>query len=148
MRPSNLRLTIVGRTPTLLVVRTFSSATRVLGDLETQVMELLWEESPLSVRTACERLRGDHAYTTIMTTMDRLHKKRLLRRQKDRNAFIYEPAMDRAEYQKRVVEAALTPLLEQGAAPVLAAFVEVAADLDEDNLAALEKLIASHRRRK
>lgn len=127
---------------------TFSKAARVLGDLETRIMELLWEESPLSVRTACERLRGDHAYTTIMTTMDRLHKKRLLRREKDGNAFIYEPAMDRAEYQKRVVEAALTPLLEQGAAPVLAAFVEVAADLDEDNLAHLERLIASHKRRK
>ncbi len=129
-------------------MRTFSKAARVLGELETQIMELLWTEAPLSVRAACERLRGGHAYTTIMTTMDRLHKKRLLRRTKDGNAFIYEPAMDRAEYQKRVVEAALTPLLEQGAAPVLAAFVEVAADLDHDNLAALEKLIADHKRRK
>jgi predicted transcriptional regulator len=129
-------------------VRTFSTATRVLGDLEERVMELLWEEHPLSVRAACERLRSDHAYTTIMTTMDRLFKKRLLRRKKDGNAFIYEPAMDRAEYQKRVVEAALAPLLEPGAAPVLAAFVEVAADLDEKHLAQLERLIASHRRRK
>ena len=129
-------------------MRTFSKAARVLGELETRIMELLWTDSPMSVRTTCERLRGDHAYTTIMTTMDRLHKKRLLRRTKDGNAFIYEPAMDRAEYQKRVVEAALTPLLEQGAAPVLAAFVAVAADLDEDNLAALERLIASHKRRK
>ena len=73
---------------------------------------------------------------------------RLLRRRKDGNAFLYEPAMDHAEYQKRVVEAALTPLLEQGASPVLAAFVEIAADLDESHLAELEKLIASHRRRK
>lgn len=129
-------------------MRTFSQASRVLGDLETRIMELLWDEAPLSVRTACERLDGDHAYTTIMTTMDRLYKKRLLRRKKDGNAFIYEPAMDRAEYQKRVVEAALTPLLEQGAAPVLAAFVEVAADLDKNNLAHLERLIASHKRRK
>ncbi|MBA3396788.1 MAG: BlaI/MecI/CopY family transcriptional regulator [Deltaproteobacteria bacterium] len=127
---------------------TFSKAGRVLGELETRVMDLLWEEHPVSVRTACERLRGDHAYTTIMTTMDRLHKKRLLRRKKDGNAFIYEPAMDRSEYQRRVVEAALSPLLEQGAAPVLAAFVEVAADLDEKHLAQLERLIASHRRRK
>jgi predicted transcriptional regulator len=111
-------------------------------------MELLWDEHPLSVRAACKRLRGDHAYTTIMTTMDRLQKKRLLRRKKDGNAFIYEPAMDRAEYQKRVVEAALTPLLEQGAAPVLAAFVAVAADVDAKNLAQLERLIASHKRRK
>jgi predicted transcriptional regulator len=111
-------------------------------------MELLWDEHPLSVRTVCSRLRSDHAYTTIMTTMDRLYKKRLLRRKKDGNAFIYEPAMDRAEYQRRVVEAALTPLLEQGAAPVLAAFVEVAADLDEKHLLQLERLIASYRRRK
>lgn len=111
-------------------------------------MEVVWGEHPISVRVACERLGGDHAYTTIMTTMDRLHKKRLLRRRKDGNAFMYEPAMDRAEYQKRVVEAALTPLLTQSAAPVLAAFVEVAADLDEAHLAELEKLIASHRRRK
>jgi predicted transcriptional regulator len=131
-----------------LFVRTFSAAARVLGALETRVMDLLWEESPLSVRVACERLGGEHAYTTIMTTMDRLQKKRLLRRTKDGNAFIYEPAMSRTEYQRRVVEAALTPLLEQGAAPVLAAFVEVAADLDERHLAQLEKLIASHKRRK
>lgn len=129
-------------------MRTFSNAARVLGELEMRVMELLWGEHPLSVRTACERLRGDHAYTTIMTTMDRLHKKRLLRRRKDGNAFLYEPAMDRDEYQKRIVEAALTPLLEQSAAPVLAAFVEVAADLDEENLAKLEQLIADHKRRK
>lgn len=129
-------------------MRTFSKATRVLGELETRVMELLWEVHPLSVRTACARLGSAHAYTTIMTTMDRLHKKRLLRRKKDGNAFLYEPAMDRPEYQRRVVEAALTPLLEQGAAPVLAAFVEVAADLDEKHLAQLERLIASHRRRK
>ncbi len=129
-------------------MRTFSAATRVLGELETRVMELLWEVHPISVRTACERLGSAHAYTTIMTTMDRLHKKRLLRRKKDGNAFLYEPAMDRSEYQRRVVEAALTPLLEQGAAPVLAAFVEVAADLDEKHLAQLERLIASHRRRK
>lgn len=111
-------------------------------------MDLLWSEHPISVRTACDRLRGGHAYTTIMTTMDRLHKKRLLRRRKDGNAFLYEPAMDRAEYQRRVVEAALTPLLAQGATPVLAAFVEVAADLDEAHLAQIERLIASHRRRK
>jgi len=126
----------------------FSKASRVLGELETRVMDVLWQEHPVSVRTVCDRIGGTLAYTTIMTTLDRLHKKRLLRRHKDGNAFLYEPAMDRAEYQRRVVEAALTPLMEQGAAPVLAAFVEVAADLDEANLAHLERLIASHRRRK
>jgi predicted transcriptional regulator len=129
-------------------VSTFSKAARVLGDLETRLMEALWLDSPLSVRAVSERVGDGLAYTTIMTTLDRLHKKRLLRRRKDGNAFLYEPAMDRAEYQRRVVEAALTPLMAHGAVPVLAAFVEVAADFDEGNLAQLEKLIASHRKRK
>ena len=111
-------------------------------------MELVWSEHPISVRAACERIGGAYAYTTIMTTMDRLHTKRLLRRRKDGTAFLYEPAMSRGEYQKRVLEAALAPLLEQGAAPVLAAFVEVAAGADEAHLAQLARLIAEYRRRR
>lgn len=127
-------------------MRSFEGASRVLGELEERLMEILWEHHPLAVRDVCRRL-GRHklAYTTVMTTLDRLHKKGLLARHKEGNAFVYQPAMDRAEYQRRIVEATLTPLLEQGSRSVLAAFVDVAADIDEDNLARLEALIAEHR---
>lgn len=129
-------------------MRSFDNAPRVLGELEERLMEVLWDEHPLAVRAVCDRLHGKLAYTTVMTTLDRLHKKRMLRREKQGNAFVYAPAMDRPEYRRRVIEAAVAPLLEAGAGPVLAAFVDVAAELDEDNLARLEKLIAAHRRRK
>ncbi len=122
---------------------------RALGELEERLMAIVWEESPLSVRDVCTRVkRSKLAYTTVMTTLDRLHKKGLLARTKQGNAFLYLPAIDRAEYQRRVVEAALAPMFEQGAAPVLAAFVDVAAGADENNLARLEALIAEHKRRK
>ncbi len=112
-------------------------------------MTIVWDEHPLSVREVCARMkRSKLAYTTVMTTLDRLHKKGLLARTKQSNAFFYEPAIDRAEYQRRVVETALAPMFEQGAAPVLAAFIDVAAEVDEANLARLERLIAEHRRRK
>lgn len=124
-------------------------AMRALGELEERLMTILWEEHPLSVRDVCSRMkRSKLAYTTVMTTLDRLHKKGLLARTKQGNAFLYLPAIDRAEYQRRVVEAALAPMFEQGAAPVLAAFVDVAAGVDEANLAKLERLIAEHKRRK
>ncbi|NVB80705.1 MAG: BlaI/MecI/CopY family transcriptional regulator [Kofleriaceae bacterium] len=124
-------------------------AMRALGELEERLMSILWDESPLSVRDVCARLkRTKLAYTTVMTTLDRLHKKGLLARTKEGNAFLYVPAMDRTEYQRRVVEAALGPMFEDGAAPVLAAFVDVAAKVDEGNLAQLERLIAEHKRRK
>lgn len=124
-------------------------AMRALGELEERLMTIMWDESPLSVRDVCTRVkRTKLAYTTVMTTLDRLHTKGLLARTKQGNAFFYLPAIDRAEYQRRVVEAALAPMFEQGAAPVLAAFVDVAAGADEDNLARLEQLIAEHKRRK
>lgn len=113
-------------------------------------MAILWEERvALSVRDVGNRLRRNKlAYTTVMTTLDRLHKKGLLARTKQGNAFVYLPAFDHVEYQRRIVESALAPMFEQGAAPVLAAFVDVAANVDAENLALLERLIADHKRRK
>src|SRR5512134_3467257 len=111
-------------------MRSFGDAARVLGDLEQRVMDVLWDEHPQSVREVQRRLaRSKLAYTTVMTTLDRLYKKRLLARDKVGIAFVYRPAIDRDEYQRRVVAAAVGPLLEQGAGPVLAAFVDVAADV-------------------
>jgi len=130
-------------------MRSFASASRVLGDLEERLMEILWEAGPLSVREVKAHLgRSKLAYTTVMTTLDRLFKKGLLARTKNGIAFVYQPAIDRAEYQRRVVHAALAPLLEQGAGPVLAAFVDAAAGSDTDNLDRLEQLIAARRRQR
>lgn len=129
-------------------MRSFDDAARVLGELEQGVMEVLWDAGPLAVREVQGRVaRGKLAYTTVMTTLDRLFKKRLLTREKVGLAFVYTPAMDRGEYQRRIVEAAVGPLLEHGPGAVLAAFVDVAAEISEDNLQALEQLIAARRKR-
>ena len=113
-------------------------------------MEALWRASPLAVRAVCARLTGKPAlaYTTVMTTLDRLYKKGLLKRHKDGNAFIYEPALSQDEYRRRIVAHTMTGLLERpaDAEPVLAAFVDAAADVSEDNLKRLEELIVERRR--
>jgi predicted transcriptional regulator len=131
-----------------VTVRSFEDASQVLGDLETRVMNILWADNPLAVRDVKARLKGTKlAYTTVMTTLDRLYRKGLLARTKNGLAFVYLPAMDRDEYHRRVVHAALAPLLAQGAGPVMAAFVDAAAGADDDNLAELERLIAARRKR-
>ena len=131
-------------------MRSFAQASQVLGQLELRLMDILWTASePLSVRDVLARLgKARLAYTTVMTTLDRLYKKDLLHREKQGNAFVYQAALDHDEYQRRVVAAAVGPLLEQGAGPVLAAFVDVAAGVDEKHLLQLERLIAAHRRRR
>jgi predicted transcriptional regulator len=130
-------------------MRSFRNASRVLGELEEAVMDVLWDEAPLTVRDVSQRVaRRKLAYTTVMTTLDRLYKKRLLAREKVGLAFEYRPAIDRDEYHRRVVEAAVTPLFEDGAKSVLAAFVDVAADIDREHLEQLQRLIAERRKRR
>ncbi|MHB8873243.1 MAG: BlaI/MecI/CopY family transcriptional regulator [Myxococcaceae bacterium] len=131
-------------------MRSFDHAGKFLGSLEERVMEALWRSGALPVRDVCARLKGGPAlaYTTVMTTLDRLYKKGLLKRHKDGNAFVYEPALTRDEYRRRIVEHTVSGLIDRrsDAESVLAAFVDAAADVDEDNLKRLEELIAERRR--
>lgn len=130
-------------------VRTFSQASRVLGSLEERLMELVWaDDAPLAVRDAVARLGSKLAYTTVMTTLDRLHKKGLLARSKVGNAFVYRAALTRDAYHRRIVEESVALLIERSAGPVVSAFVDVAVGLDEKNLARLEQALARHRRRR
>jgi predicted transcriptional regulator len=54
----------------------------LLGPLEMQVMNVAWSVGRCSVRDVVERLNSKLAYTTVMTTLDRLFKKGLLEREK------------------------------------------------------------------
>jgi predicted transcriptional regulator len=68
------------------------------GELEEQVMLRLWAANgPLAVRDVRELLlpERDLAYTTVMTVLDKLHKKGVLRRDLDGRAYRYEPALSR-----------------------------------------------------
>ena len=109
-------------------------------------MGVVWRGEAFTVREVLDRLGGGPAYTTVMTTLDRLFKKGLLARDKQGTAFVYRAAMSRDDYHHAVVEEAVGGLLARETGSVLAAFVDTAARLDEDNLRRLEQLIADHRR--
>ena len=98
---------------------------KVLGDLEAEVMELIWSRPPnqgTSVRDVFETLyerrlnasaeeRRRIAYTTVMNTMTRLARKNLLRTEKQDQAYIYYPNFSQEEFVSRFVEHMLENLL-------------------------------------
>src|SRR5680860_207295 len=76
-------------------------AMRQLGQLEAVVMDRLWSWGrPSAVREVLEDLQRERsiAYTTVMTVMDNLQRKGLLRRELDGRAFRYEPVQTREEH--------------------------------------------------
>jgi predicted transcriptional regulator len=83
---------------------------------------------------------------TVQSTMERLFRKGLLSREKVSHAYVYSARQTREELGARVVEDVVARLLRGEAAPVLEAFVDLAARTDEANLDRLERLIAMKRK--
>jgi len=120
-----------------------------LGALERDVLAIAWERDELSVRDACERLGSSVAYTTVMTTMDRLYKKGLLSRRKAGRAFIYKATATRDELEGAVAVELVQGLIQRDGSeplPILSSLVDAVSDRDRALLDELERLIREKRR--
>ncbi len=83
---------------------------RGFGDLESVVMHMVWDScGPVTVRELFDQLSRDRsiAYTTVMSTMDNLHRKGWLARVKDGKAYQYTATASREEYSARLMREAL-----------------------------------------
>ena len=117
-----------------------------LGALETQVMDEVWRhggELPVrDVHAAFPRL----AYTTVMTTMDRLYKKGLLERRKDGRAFLYSARLTRQQLDLSAGAGLIRGLLQSEGEPALSFLVDAVTDRDRDMLDRLERLVREKKR--
>ena len=123
---------------------------RSLGSLERDVMALVWEQEEITVRDACDRFGSAIAYTTIMTTMDRLFRKGLLARRKVGRAFVYRATASRKEIEGAVATELVHSLIESQTSeplPILSSLVDAVSDRDRALLDELERLIREKRRR-
>jgi BlaI family transcriptional regulator, penicillinase repressor len=121
-----------------------------LGDLERKVLEGLWSlDREASVRDLREALGGAFAYTTLMTTLDRLFKKGLLERRREGRGFRYRPRVTQDQLRQGVAADVIDGLLGTGRAaarPILSSFVDVVGERDHALLDELESLIREKRR--
>lgn len=85
-----------------------------LGDLERRVMDEVWRKGEVSVRDVHEAFNWRPAYTTLMTTLQRLNTKKLLKRRKYRHAYLYSPRVTREEFERGIVVDVIDELLRRG----------------------------------
>jgi predicted transcriptional regulator len=119
-----------------------------LGPLERRVMEYLWGRSDAaSVRDVRAAVNADLAYTTLMTTLDRLHKKGFLDRRRDGRAFVYAARQSRGEFDGGLLRRLLDGALAGGASafPVLSSLVDSVDEHDHALLDELEELVRRKR---
>jgi predicted transcriptional regulator len=115
-----------------------------LGELERSVMNVLWDApEPRTVREVMDSLgERDLAYTTVMTVLDRLGAKDMVRRERDGRAFRYAPALSRDAATAELLHAAL----DQAGTDRTAALVHFAQTVDpaeaEALRAALDEIVS------
>jgi predicted transcriptional regulator len=120
-----------------------------LGKLEREVMQIIWRRGRASVRDVHDELAGRIAYTTLMTTLDRLYKKGLLAREKDGRAFRYAPRVTPEEFERGIAQDVVDALLgrsQDAVEPVLACIVDAVSEHDRELLDELERLVREKRR--
>lgn len=124
-----------------------SSALPLLGDLEIAVLEDLWAQPASDAKSVHARVgtaRGI-SHNTVQSTLERLFRKRLLRREKISHAFVYTAALSRAQLLNQLVESAVRRVGGDASELVLSAFVDLAARADAEQLQRIEALIAQRR---
>jgi predicted transcriptional regulator len=115
-----------------------------LGSLEAKIMRVAWQHPDefMPVREMLGQLDDALAYTTVMTVMNRLFEKGLLRRRREGRAWAYRPTGSREAY----VAATMTEALDV-AEDRTAALLHFLADLDPGEAAALRRLLDATERR-
>ena len=108
----------------------------VLGPLAAAIVREVTARGEASVADVVEGLRTtqrrDHAYTTIMTVMGRLHEKGVLDRDRRGRQYIYRASAPEAQLVDRLSGRAVDHLVERYGTAALRHFVVRLADLDPE----------------
>jgi predicted transcriptional regulator len=119
-----------------------------LGPLEQQLLERLWDCGNATVRELLSDGQLKLAYTTVMTTLDRLYKKGLLDRDAEGRAFRYWPRQSRDDMQRAAAVEGIRQLIssDQSSSLPLSYLVEAITEHDVELLDKLQDLVEQKRR--
>jgi predicted transcriptional regulator len=130
-------------------MRWWKDRAAALGSLESEVMDILWHRGESSVSEVSTNLKRPLAYTTVMTTLDRLFKKGILDRRKSERAFIYSARFSRREWERKRTGDFVAEFLARPKATgqlLISCLVEAVGNRDRALLDELERSIREKRR--
>jgi predicted transcriptional regulator len=116
-----------------------------IPELERLVMEEIWTQGEATVRSVRDALNAEtdqpeRAYTTVLTILQRLDAKGLVRRSRNGKSDVYSAALPREEYLGARADAEVSELLDQYGELALVQFARRMAALDPARRAALRRL--------
>ncbi len=121
----------------------------VLGPLEAEIMDVVWDRGEVTVRDVHETLSADRqlAYTTVMTTLGRLADKGLVKRIEAQPAHHYKAIVSREQYARSTVKSVVDWLVNHFPDPAVAYFLDRVEEEDDRVIDRLRQAIDQRRAR-
>ncbi len=126
----------------------FEGYGRLLGPLEQDIMDLLWDRGEASGREVHANIASARqvAVTTVLTVLERLAKKGLVKKVKGDSVFLFRPGYSREEFARAVSQDVFRGIMGISSTGLCASLVDALADADPEELERLSALIESKKR--
>jgi predicted transcriptional regulator len=123
------------------------SLSEVLGPLEADIMEAVWDQGEVTVRDVHRTLNNDReiAYTTVMTTLGRLADKGMLQRVEAQPAHRFSALLTREQYASSTVKSVVDWLVNHFPDPAMSYFIDRVEKEDEEVIDRLREAIEQRR---
>ncbi|HEX5222904.1 MAG TPA: BlaI/MecI/CopY family transcriptional regulator [Verrucomicrobiae bacterium] len=119
-----------------------------LTNAEHRIMEVIWAKGSATVADVVEALKGEDAYTTILTLMRILKDKGYLSSRKEGRAFVFVPRVDRHTVAKKAVNQLLSKFFAGSPSELVLSFLReeelTPAELDEIKRKIMDSSWESH----
>lgn len=114
---------------------------------ELEIMKTIWRLGEATVRQVYEAQRGRkrHAYTSLMTLMKILEEKGVLRHRAEGRAYVYYPAVSRAQVTARMVKDLMQRLFDGSPDPLVLHLLE-RERLTPETLREIKEMVRQHER--
>lgn len=121
-----------------------------LGELEKQIMDIIWKYKNCSARDVLIILEKDKklAYTTVATILQRLYEKGLLKRTEGRTTYVYSPKITKESYSKNIVQTFLKKFINSFGDTAIASFAESIDKLPEKKRKYFLEILEEHGKNK
>ena len=117
-----------------------------LTPLELEIMNILWDDGPATVAEVQPKLKGDLAYTTVMTMLNVLLRKRKVKRIQEGRAFRYRPIVTRQRATGSAVEDLVKRMFGGSTEALLMTLVETRG-IGSKDLERLSRIVAEAERK-
>src|SRR3990172_4633980 len=123
---------------------------QVLGNLETDIMEALWNCGESCIKDILEAFPSgrDTSYSAVITVTNRMAKKGLLEKRKVGKAYFYKPIYDREQFYEFISKKVVAGVSEFSFQSAMVHFVDYMVQVDPDKIEYFSKLIESKRKSK